>query len=171
MAKHRLLAMGLLFVSAALLEVFRLSSLSALTNADIWWHLSSGLWILQHRALPQSGLFSQSISLPWIASSWAYDLLLAVTYNLVGLRAIPLLLIFLRAGLALVTFLLAGGLRGKFWLAVALSVIVQYILDAMPPGPGYFSTLLFGFELLLLLEARRTGSYRPLLWLPLLFLL
>jgi len=171
MAQHRLLAMGLLFVSAALLEVFRLSSLSALTNADIWWHLSSGLWILQHRALPQSGLFSQSISLPWIASSWAYDLLLAVTYNLVGLRAIPLLLIFLRAGLALVTFLLAGGLRGKFWLAVALSVIVQYILDAMPPGPGYFSTLLFGFELLLLLEARRTGSYRPLLWLPLLFLL
>jgi len=171
MAKLRIPAMVLLFVSAALIEVFRLWSLSALTNADVWWHLSSGLWILRHRAFPHNGLFSQSSSLPWIASSWGYDLLLAVAYKLVGLRAIPLLLIFFRAGLAVVTFLLAGGLRGKFWLAVGLSAVAQYILSAMPPGPGYLSTLLFGIELLLLLEARRTGSYRPFLWLPLLLLL
>ena len=97
--------------------------------------------------------------------------LLAVAYKMVGLRAIPLLLMFLKAGLAVVTFLLAGGLRGKFWLAFVLSAIAQYILGAMPSGPGYFSALLFGIELLLLLEARRTGSDRPLLWLPLLFLL
>ena|SRR5215469_16874072 len=77
MAKLRIPAMLLLFVSAALIEAFRLSSLSTLTNADIWWHLSSGLWMLQHRAFPHSGLFSQSPTLPWIASSWAYDLLLA----------------------------------------------------------------------------------------------
>jgi hypothetical protein len=169
MAKLRIPAM-LLFVSAALLEAFRLSSLSALTNADVWWHLSSGLWMFEHRAFPHSGLFSQSSSLPWIASSWAYDLLLAVIYKLVGLRAVPLLLIFFKAGLAVVTFLLAGGLRGKFWLAFALSAIAQYILGAIPPEPGYFSALLFGIELLLLLEARRTGSDRPLLWLPLLLL-
>lgn len=171
MAKLRIPAMVLLFVSAALVEVFRLSSLSAITNADIWWHLSSGLWMLQHHAFPHSGLFSQSASLPWIAPSWGYDLLLAVVYKLVGLRAIPLLLILLRAGLAVVTFLLAGGLRGKLWLAVGLSAVAQYILGAMPPGPGYFSTLLFGIQLLLLLKARRTGSYRPLRSLPLLFLL
>lgn len=171
MAKLRIPAMVLLFVSAALLEAFRPSSLSALTNADIWWHLSSGLWMLQHRALPHSGLFSQSSTLPWIASSWAYDLLLASVYKLVGLRAIPVLLMLLKARLAVVTFLLAGGLRGRFWLAFALSAIAQYILGATPPGPGYFSTLLFGIELLLLLEARRTGSHRPLLWLPLLLLL
>ncbi len=171
MAKLRIPAMVLLFVSAALVEAFRLSSLSALTNADVWWHLSSGLWMLQHRALPHSGVFSQSASLPWIASSWVYDLLLALAYKLVGLQAIPVLLMLFKVGLAVVAFLLAGGLRGKFWLAFALSAIAQYVLCAIPPGPGYFSTLLFGIELLLLLEARRTGSDRPLLWLPLLFLL
>ena len=171
MAKLRIPAMLLLFVSAALLEAFRLSSFSTLTNADIWWHLSSGLWMLNHHAFPHSGLFSQSPTLPWIASSWAYDLLLAVTYKLAALRAIPLLLIFFRAGLAVLTFLLAGGLRGRFWIAFVLSAIAQYILGGIPPGPGYFSTLLFGIELLLLLEARRTGSDRPLLWLPLLLLL
>lgn len=171
MAKLRIPAVLLLFVSAALIEAFRLSSISALTNADIWWHLSSGLWMLQHRAFPHSGLFSQSPALPWIASNWAFDLLLALAYKLVGLRAIPILLMLFRAGLAVVTFFLAGGLRGKFWLAFVLSAIAQYVLGAIPPGPGYFSALLFGIELLLLLEARRTGSYRSLLWLPLLFLL
>jgi hypothetical protein len=70
-----------------------------------------------------------------------------------------------------VTFLLAGGLRGKFWLAVALSAVAQFILSAIPPGPGYLSALFFGIELLLLLEARRSGSDFPLLFLPLLFLL
>ena len=126
MAKLRIPAMLLLFVSAALIEAFRLSSLSTLTNADSWWHLSSGLWMLQHHSFPHSGLFSQSASLSWIASSWAYDLLLAVTYKLAGLRAIPLLLIFCRTGLAVIAFLLAGGLRGRFWLALALSAIERY---------------------------------------------
>jgi hypothetical protein len=171
MAKLRIPAMLLLFVSAALIEVFRLSSLSALANADIWWHLSSGLWMLDHHAFPHSGLFSQSASLPWIATSWAYDLLLALVYKIVGLRAIPVLLMFLNAGLAVVTFLLAGGLRGRFWVAFALSAIAQYILGAIPPGPGYFSALFFGIELLLLLEARRSGSDFPPLLLPLVFLL
>ena len=66
----------------------------------------------------------------------------------------------------MVTFLLAGGVRGRFWLAFALSAVAQYILGAIPPGPGYFSALLFGIGLLLLREARRSGSDFPLLFLP-----
>ena len=171
MAKLRIPAMLLLFSSAAMLEAFRLSSLSALTNGDTWWHLSCGLWALQHRALPHTGLFSQLSTQPWIASSWAYDLLLALGYKLVGLRAIPILLMLFKTALAVVTFLLAGGLRGRFWTAVALSVIAQYVLGAIQPGPAYFSILFFGIEIALLLEARRSGDVLPLRWLPFLFLL
>jgi len=50
----------------------------------------------------------------WIASSWVYDLLLAAICKLVGLRAIPFLLIFFRAGLAVIMFLLAGGFSSFF---------------------------------------------------------
>jgi len=171
MAKLRIPAMLFLFSAAAVLEAFRLSSLSALTNGDTWWHLSSGLWSLQQHALPHSGLFSQSAAQPWIASSWAYDLLLAVTYKLVGLRAIPVLLMLFKTALAVVTFLLAGGLRGRFWTAAILSAIAQYVLGSIQPGPAYFSILFFGIEIALLLQARRGSDLRTLRWLPPLFLL
>lgn len=171
MAKVRIPAMLVLFSAAAILEAFRLSSLSSLANGDMWWHLSCGLWALQQHALPHSGLFSQASTRPWIASSWAYDLLLAVGYRLVGLRAIPTLLMFFKTGLAALTFMLAGGLRGRFWTAATLSVIAQYVLGAIQAGPAYFSILFFGIEIALLLKARRTGDIRSLRWLPLLFLL
>lgn len=145
MERLRIPAMLVLFASAAILEAFRLTSLSALTNGDVWWHLSSGLWIIQHRAFPRSGLFSQAAAQPWIASSWGYDLLLAWAYKLLGLRAIPVLLMCFKAALAVVTFLLAGGLRSRFWAAVALSAIAQYILGSISAGAGiFFDSLLRG---------------------------
>jgi len=171
MAKLRIPAMVVLFSAAAVAEAFRLTSLSSLDNADIWWHLSAGLWMLQHHALPHFGIFSQSPAQPWIASSWAYELSLAVAYKLVGLRAIPWLLMCFKAALAVLTFLLAGGMHGRFWLAIGLSVVSQYILGSVQPGPAYLSILFFGIELLILLEARRTGNLRLLWRLPVMFAL
>jgi hypothetical protein len=162
--------MVVLFSSAALVEAFRLTSLSSLTNCDIWWHLSSGLWILQNHAFPRNGLFSQASGQAWSASSWGYDVLLATAYKALGLRAIPFFLMCFRVGLAVLTFLLAGGMRGRFWPAVGLSATAQYVLGAVPPGPAYFSILLSAIELLLLMETRRRGSVCFLWWLAPLFL-
>jgi len=170
MAKLRIFALFVLLASAAMFEAIQLSSLSALSNSDIWWHMSSGLWILHHHALPQSAIFSQSSTLSWIASSWVYDLLLATGYKVLGLRSIPVVLICFKTSLGVVTFLLAGGLRGKFWPAVLLSAIAQYILGSVQPSPAYCSILFFAVELLLLWESRRTRSLRRLFWLPPLFL-
>ncbi len=171
MAKLRIPALLVLFSSAAAIEAFRLTSLSSLNNADIWWHLSSGLWILQHHALPHSGIFSQASSQPWIASSWAYDLPLAIAYKLTGLGAIPLRLMGFKTALAVLAFVLAGGLRGNFWSALGLSAVAQYTLGSMQPGPAYFSALFFGIELLILFRARQAGNARLLWWMPVLFLL
>jgi len=188
MSRLRIPVLLLLFAAAAAMEALRLTSLSTLTNRDIWLHLETGLWILQHHALPHNGIFSQSGDLPWSACSWAYDVLLAAAYRLLDLRAIPLLLMLSKAALAFVTFLLAGGLsdglaparvntesqphtEGKFWLAIFLSIVAQYILGAVPVGPGYCSVLLFAVELLLLIEFRRSGNFHLLYWLPALFLL
>jgi hypothetical protein len=167
----RLLALLLLCTFAAICEAFRLTALSSLANSDVWWHLCTGLWILQHHALPHTGLFSQSSELPWIASSWGYDVLVAAGYGLLGLRAIPVLLMMCRAALALVTFLLARGCRGNFWSAVLLSAIAQYVLADRQPLPLFFTILAFGIELMVLMQARRSGQVRSLFWLPLLFLI
>ncbi|HLZ42773.1 MAG TPA: hypothetical protein VKQ11_17530 [Candidatus Sulfotelmatobacter sp.] len=171
MVRARIPVMVLLFSAAAAMEAISLSSLSAIGNSDVWWHLSSGLWMLQNHALPRTGIFSQAAGTAWIASSWIYDLLVAFSYRLVGLRAIPLLLMGFKTTLAVVTFLLAGGLRRNFWPAVALSAVAQYVLGALPPGPTYASVLFFGLELLLLFESRRRQRWQLLLWLPALMLL
>lgn len=158
-----------LFTIAAVIESVRLSSLTSLSGADLWWHLRTGLWILQNHALPHNGIYSQSADLPWIAASWAYDLLLAIGYKLLGLAVIPGLLMLFRAALGLVTFMLAGGLRGRFWTAVVLSGVAQYILAAFQPTPAYCSILLFGIGLLLLFKARTLKQEKLLFWLVPLF--
>jgi hypothetical protein len=162
----RIVTMLLLFASAAVFEAKNLSSLSALSNGDIWLHLRTGIWILQNHGVPHSGLFSQSLELPWITSSWGYDVLVAVAFRMLDLRSIPVLLMGFKLAFAGVAFLLAGGFRGRFWPAVGLSATAQYILGNVQPGPGYCSILFFAAELLLLNESRETGRVRLLFWLP-----
>ena len=167
----QLFALFVLFAAAGFHESIRQACLNSITNGDFWWHLRTGLGILASQAVPHSGVYSQSASLPWTASSWLYDVLVAVGFRLLDLRTPAVLAIVFKFALALLTFLLAGGLRGKFWTAVALSTAAQYILGAVPPLPLYCSVLAFAVELLLLMQCRATGNARPLYWLPLLFLL
>jgi hypothetical protein len=162
----RVLVLVLLFTTAAAYEAF---SLSALAGTDVWSHLRIGTWILQNHAVPHNGLFSQYPDLPWTASDWGFDVLLAAGYKLMGLRALPVLLMVFKVALAVTLFLLARASRRNFWISVSLAAIAQYALPGLPLQPKLCSILLFAIELALLFHARRTGSTRPLLWLPLLF--
>ncbi len=162
----RIFALSLLLTAAPVCAAF---SITAFWNGDIWWHLRTGLWILQNHGIPRSGLFSQYIDRPWVASSWGFDLLTAGAYKLLGLRAFTALLMVFKMALAAVTFLLACGWRGSFWYAVLLSALAQYVIVDLQPLPILFSILFFGVELFLLLQSRRCNDVRPLYWLPLLF--
>jgi hypothetical protein len=165
-ASLRVLVLVLLLTTAAVYEAV---SLSALTGLDVWSHLRTGIWILQKHALPHNGLFSQYPDLPWRAHSWGFDVLVAAAYNVMRLRALPVLLMVYKAALALALFLLARGSRQNLWVPLLLAAVAQYAIPGLRLQPTLCSILLFAIELALLFQARRTGSARPLLWLPLLF--
>jgi hypothetical protein len=165
-ASARVLAMLLLFCTAAVYESVHLSSL---THPGVWQHLSTGLWILQNHAVPHTGLFSQSAQLPWMATSWGFDGLLAAGYKLAGLRVLPLALMAFEVVLAVSAFLLARILGRNFPLAVLLALAAQFALPPLQPLPNRCSIVCFAIELLLLFVSRRTGNVRLLYWLPLLF--
>jgi hypothetical protein len=167
-AAVRITALLLLLTLAAIYESFHLS---ALTSGDIWRHLRTGLWIFQNHAFPRDGLFSQYADRAWVDSSWLFEILAAGAWKLMGLKALPALLMFFKLALAAVTFLLARGWSGNFWSAVLLSAVAQYVIVDLHPLPIVFSILFFGVELFLLLQSRRRGDVRPLFWLPLLFFL
>jgi hypothetical protein len=166
-APIRILALLLLLTAAPVYAAF--SSNTALFNGDIWWHLRTGLWILQNHSIPRSGLFSQYVNRPWVDSSWGFDVLTAGASKLLSLRAFPVLLMSFKLALAAVTFLLARGRHGNFWCAVLLSAIAQYVIVDLLPLPVLSSILFFAVELLLLLQSRRCNDVRTLFWLPVLF--
>ena len=150
----------------AMHEAVRQTCLTSVANGDYWWHLRVGLGILDTHTLPHTGLYSQASAIPWTASSWLYDIAVAVGYRMMGLRIVLLTAILFKFALALVVFVLAGGLRGRFWTAIVLSLAAQYVLGNVQPLPLYCSILTMSVELALLLECRRTGSVKPLYWLP-----
>ena len=164
------LALIALFIAAPVWELRHQSTLTSLTNSDFWWHLSTGFGILQSHALPHNGWFSQSSALPWMASSWLYDVLVAAGFRWLDLRFLLLLGVFAKFALAIVVFRLAGGTRGRFWIAVGLSAIAQYVLGQMPPLPVLCSVMALAIELALLFDFRRGGRIGSLYFLPPLFL-
>jgi hypothetical protein len=164
----RVVALTVLFSAAAAHEAWKLFSLS---SPEIWVHLRAGLWILENRSVPHTGLFSRYSTLPWRDSTWLYDLRLGVAYRLFGLRAIPLSLIVVRLALALVTFFVARVGRAGFWNAVLLSALAQYVISGLQPLPYAVSIIFFAIELQWLMRARQTGNAKRLFWLPVLFVL
>jgi len=167
-AAVRTAALVLLLTVAA---VYESSRLTVFMNGNIWWHLRAGLWMLQEHAFPRRGLFSQYGDRPWLACDWGFDVLTAAACKLLGLRALPALLMLFKVAFAAMTFLLARGRTGGFWCAILLSAAAQYVITDLPLLPSVLSILFFGIELLLLLQSRRRNDLGPLYWLPALFLL
>ena len=56
-----------------LVAVFLYVNLFRITNNDIWWHLKTGEWILEHRTVPHQDPFSLIASgRDWIDHEWMW---------------------------------------------------------------------------------------------------
>ena len=173
---HRLLGMTalqcavlvVLLVSGSLIEVSHLQSLS---NATSWFQLQVGNWIIAHRAVPHSGIFSQSSDLPWADPNWGLQLALAAFFRVIGMRAIPVVVMALRLLFALATFILAGGRRGNFWLAIPISLWAQIAVSGSSLPAALCSAVLFSLEVFLILRSRASGQPNLLYGIPFVILL
>ena len=142
-------------------------------DLDIWWHLKVGDWIVEHHAVPHTGILSRTAAdRAWAAYSWGYEVLLSFAYRWFGLAGIGVFGILLTLAVAYCIFWMARRLSGRFWWSCALAVITcSAFLYNLMPRPVFFSMALFTVTLTLLLEANRSGRVQLLYWLPPLFLL
>jgi hypothetical protein len=142
-------------------------------DLDVWWHLKTGDWIVQHHAVPHDGLFTWTAAdRPWVAYSWGYEVLLSRAYAWFGLIGVGLYGTLLTLGVAWSIYAMLRRLSGRFWLACVLAVATcSAFLFNLMPRPVFFSMMLFCVTLTLILESNRTGRVQPLYWLPLVFLL
>jgi hypothetical protein len=61
----------------------------AVTDYDVWWHLRTGQWIVEHRDVPRTDPFSTfGLGKDYVAYSWLYELTVYKLYQGLGLTGI-----------------------------------------------------------------------------------
>lgn len=145
----------------------------SVVDPDVWWHVSVGRWIVQHRSFPQTGIFSRTAaSQPWRAYSWGYELLISRAYESFGIMGMAAFGSLLTIVVALTIFWMLHHLSNRFWVAWMLTIVVcSAFLFNIAPRPVFLTAVLCVVTLELLLEAQRSGVVQRLYWLPLIFLL
>jgi hypothetical protein len=146
--------------------------LTVVDDPDIWWHLRTGQWILEHHTLPSTEPFSTfGADKPWVAYSWLFDLVAYGFYRAFGLFGILLL----QASLALSTAVALYALARRFTTSLAGPALTAAALLAMvpmyAPRPWLLTVLFFIWEIHLLFASLADGNSRRLLWLVPLFAL
>ena len=161
--------LALLFAVPALLCV----RAACVTDPDIWWHLRTGEWILAHHAAPRVDLYSAELAgRPWLAYSWLFELVVVRMFHWLGLVGIVAYTSALVLAITAAMFHMVRRLECDFTLAVLLSFAACFSMGHLyTPRPWLFSILFFILELDILMQARRTGRVRELLWLPAIFAL
>lgn len=140
----------------------------ALTDGDIWWHMRTGEWIVQHHQVPRVDVFSSvSAGRPWVAYSWTFEVLayeLARNWDLTGIVAYEMVMWVI---IAVSLLHLLRGILPRFWECAGLALVGGFCLERQTgPRPGVFTILFFLWELDILLRARRSGNKRLLLLVP-----
>jgi hypothetical protein len=172
--RHRRMRVLQLLVLAGLLVTLGLVCFSLkfwILDLDLWVHLRVGNWIIQHHALPHTGLFSRTAAdRPWIAYSWGYEVLLSGVYAWLGIMGVAIFQTLMVLAVAYAIYWMAHRLSGHFWLSCLLAtaacsgfLIPVYALRCC-------TMVLFTMTLTLILEANRSGRVQLLYWLPLILL-
>lgn len=140
-----------------------LMNCNELFDADIWWHLRSGEWIVQHGRPPEVDPFTfGSEGRPWIDMHWLFQLLLLPVIRLGGTSAV----ILLAAAVISLAVLLALAARPR---SGSLPVVLLCWLPALilinhrsQPRPEIFTLLFLAAYFAVLTHA---GDLPRLIWL------
>jgi len=163
------LVLVVLFTAPAVMSL----RLAYVADPDVWWHMRTAEWMLDNRAVPHTDPFSTfGAGKPWAAYSWLYELLIFQLFQRLGLAGIVAYSTGMAVAIAMALHRLMRHLQADFTFAVLLTAVAGYSISRLyTPRPWLFSILFFALELDLLLQARKTGRSRGLLWLPVLFAL
>jgi hypothetical protein len=147
--------------------------LAVVADPDIWWHLRTGEWILQHHAVPRTDPFSSyGAGKLWEAYSWLFELLVLQFFQRLGLLGIVAYTTGMVVAITVALHRMIRRLQADFSFAVLLTAVGAYTIHLLyTPRPWLFTLLFFSLEIDFLMQARRSGKTRELLWLPVIFAL
>ncbi len=125
-----------------------------LQDADTFWHIRTGQWILEHAAVPFTDFYSYTAAgKPWSDAQWLAEIFYALAYNLAGWRGVVMLA---AATMAAVLGALCFYLLRRFRFSVAIGFAVLTAVATTPhylARPHLFSYLILVIWMSALLDA------------------
>ena len=74
-----------LLIGVILIPALLGSSATIFNDGDVSWHIATGQWILDHKAIPHTDPFSFTwAGQPWVPFEWLAEVVLAGSYRLAG---------------------------------------------------------------------------------------
>jgi hypothetical protein len=149
-----------LMLAVVLIPALLGSSKTIFNDGDVSWHIATGEWILDHRAIPHADPFSFTwAGKPWVPIEWLAEAIFGAAYRLAGYGGVAALVT--AALMALHAIVYANGSRHVRPLAaiIAMDFVLVPMLLARPHVLVW--PLLAGW-LWLMLRARERGSAPPL---------
>jgi hypothetical protein len=166
-------AQALVLAALYSFPVFQCLRTANAADPDVWWHLRTAEWILQHGAVPHTDPFSMfGAGKPWAAYSWLFELLIFQLFRWLGLVGMVVYTTGMVVSIAVVLHRLIRRLQSDFTIAVLLTLVAALSMYRLyTPRPWLFTILFFVLELDVLMQARKSGKIRELVWLPVIFAL
>ena len=159
-------------MAVVLLAAFSYAFTPLRASQDEWWHLKTGKWIWEHRALPTNDIFTYTgENMRWYNHEWLSQLLFYAAFmagKAIGVGSITGLVLF-KSLVVVGTFGLVGWLvrlRGAAWPAVILITFLAAEISrrTIYPRPPIFSYLLLAVFLLILYHWKQGRLKSRWLW-------
>src|SRR5206468_11897697 len=137
------------------------SSQTIFNDGDVSWHIATGEWILDHRAIPPTDPFSFSwFGKPWVPIEWLAEVTYAGAYRLAGYAGVAALVTAALMALHAVVYGNASRwVRGALLPIVAMDFVLMPMLLARP---HLLTWPLLAFWTWLMLRAREQDRAPPL---------
>jgi hypothetical protein len=151
-----------LFVAVLLIPAVLGSSTTIFNDGDVSWHIATGQWILDHRAIPHADPFSFTWGgKPWVPIEWLSELFYASVYRLAGYGGVAALVTA-----ALMALHAAVYFNASRWIRAALLPVVAMdftIIPMMLARPHLLTWPLLAWWVWLLMRAREQDRAPPLI--------
>jgi hypothetical protein len=150
-----------LLVAVLLIPAVLGSSKTIFNDGDVSWHIATGRWILDHRAIPHVDPFSFTwAGKPWVPIEWLAEVIYASAYKLAGYGGVAALVTAALMALHAVVYL-----NATRWVRLALLPIVLMdfaLIPMLSARPHVLTWPLLAFWLWLMMRAREQDRAPPL---------
>lgn len=161
--KYVLLSIVFIFASTLLVQ--------KILGYDVWWHLKTGQYILEHKYVPAKDLYSYSApDKEWINHQWLAQVIMYTAYKLSGFKGLILLKTIVYLATFCLLFMLSYKKRYPFLSILLISLGILAVSHRFLIRPLIFNAFFLSAYLYLLMRYKYDDKKRYIFFIPVLHL-